>query len=78
MNKIKRIAMQLIERYNGLFTTDFEANKQLLNRVAVFHSKELRNEVAGYITRYMMRQQGAVVEQHGEEQVQIQERDDQG
>jgi Ribosomal protein S17E len=54
MNRIKRIAMQLIERYDGVFTTDFESNKQLLNKIAVFRSKELRNEVAGYITRYMM------------------------
>ncbi len=54
MNRIKRIAMQLIERYDGAFTTDFESNKQLLNKIAIFRSKELRNEVAGYITRYMM------------------------
>lgn len=55
MNRIKRIAMQLLERYDGMFTTDFESNKELLEKIAVFRSKELRNEVAGYITRYVMR-----------------------
>ncbi len=55
MNRIRRIAMQLLERYDGMFTTDFESNKELLERIAVFRSKELRNEVAGYITRHIMR-----------------------
>ncbi|MEM4400718.1 MAG: 30S ribosomal protein S17e [Candidatus Nitrosocaldus sp.] len=55
MNRIKRIAMQLLERYDGMFTTDFESNKELLEKIAIFRSKELRNEVAGYITRHVMR-----------------------
>ncbi len=53
MNRIKRIAIQLIERYPDLFTTDFETNKEAVNRVAIFRSKELRNRVVGYITDYM-------------------------
>ncbi|MFN4336993.1 MAG: 30S ribosomal protein S17e [Candidatus Nitrosocaldus sp.] len=59
MNRIRRIAMQLLERYDGMFTTDFESNKELLERIAVFRSKELRNEVAGYITRHVMRRSSA-------------------
>ena len=53
MNRIRRIALQLIERYPNLFTTDFEKNKELLNSIAIFRSKELRNKVAGYITDHM-------------------------
>lgn len=53
MNRIKRIAMQLIDRYPDLFATDFENNKEKINKVAVFRSKELRNKVVGYITNYM-------------------------
>lgn len=53
MNRIKRIAMQLIERHPDLFTTDFEANKKAVNNIAIFRSKELRNRVVGYITDYM-------------------------
>ncbi|MEM1951191.1 MAG: 30S ribosomal protein S17e [Candidatus Nitrosocaldus sp.] len=55
MNRIRRIAMQLLEKYDGMFSTDFESNKELLEKIAVFRSKELRNEVAGYITRHIMR-----------------------
>ena len=53
MNRIKRISMQLLERYTDMFTDDFEKNKGILNKVAVIRSKGLRNEVAGYITIYM-------------------------
>jgi small subunit ribosomal protein S17e len=53
MNRIKRIAIQLIERYPDLFTTDFNTNKESINKVATFRSKELRNKVVGYITDYM-------------------------
>lgn len=51
MNRIKRYALTLLERYPTLFTDDFEGNKELLKKVARITSKELRNEVAGYITR---------------------------
>ncbi len=59
MNRIRRIAMQLLERYDGMFSTDFESNKELLDKIAIFRSKELRNEVAGYITRHIMRKASA-------------------
>jgi small subunit ribosomal protein S17e len=72
MNRIKRIAMQLIERYDGAFTTDFESNKQLLNKIAIFRSKELRNEVAGYITRYMMSSSNIANKKEEEENMQEQ------
>lgn len=53
MNRIKRISMQLLERYGELFSTDFDKNKEVLGTVAVFRSKGLRNEVAGHITNYL-------------------------
>ena len=53
MNRIKRISMQLLERYGDMFSIDFDKNKEVLNKVAVIRSKGLRNEVAGYITGYM-------------------------
>jgi len=53
MNRIKRISMQLLERYGEMFSIDFDKNKEVLSKVAVIRSKGLRNEVAGYITGYM-------------------------
>jgi len=53
MNRIKRISMQLLQRYGDMFSIDFDKNKEVLNKVAVIRSKGLRNEIAGYITGYM-------------------------
>ena len=53
MNRIKRISMQLLERYGDMFSIDFDKNKEVLTKIAVIRSKGLRNEVAGYITGYM-------------------------
>jgi len=53
MNRIKRISMQLLEKYGEMFSIDFDKNKEVLSKVAIIRSKGLRNEVAGYITGYM-------------------------
>jgi small subunit ribosomal protein S17e len=49
---IKRNAIEILKKYPDQFTDDFEENKQVLNKIAEFQSKSLRNKVAGYITRY--------------------------
>ena len=53
MDRVRRISLQIVDRHPSLFTTDFERNKELLGKVVVIRSKELRNEVAGYITKLM-------------------------
>ncbi|MEM3427585.1 MAG: 30S ribosomal protein S17e [Nitrososphaerales archaeon] len=53
LNRIRRLSMMLLEKHSSLFTTDFEKNKEVLSQIAVIRSKELRNEIAGYITRIM-------------------------
>jgi len=55
--KVKYIAEQLLEEFPNYFTTDFEENKRLLEKVATFHSKKLRNQVAGYIVHLLKKQQ---------------------
>ncbi|MFQ5920838.1 MAG: hypothetical protein ACE5JV_02340 [Nitrososphaerales archaeon] len=70
MNRIKRISMQLLEKYADLFSTDYEKNKEVIGRVAVFRSKGLRNEVTGYITNYVRAEidSQSQVEEAGEEE----------
>jgi len=48
---IKRIALELLERYPEMFTIDFEENKTKVNEMTDLISKTMRNRVAGYITR---------------------------
>nr|AOZ56062.1 ribosomal protein S17E [uncultured korarchaeote] len=59
---IKRIAYKLVREYPELWTTDFEHNKRMLQKIAIVRSKVYRNRIAGYITRLKVREiQGTLV-----------------
>ncbi len=51
MDRVRRISEEIVAKYPGLFGTDYEQNKEQLNKVAMVHSKMLRNKIAGYITK---------------------------
>ena len=46
---VKRLAKELIETHNGVFTTDFEENKKLVQEYSTVSTKHLRNKIAGYV-----------------------------
>lgn len=50
---IKRTARELISRHKGMFSIDFDANREKLGAVLDVEGKFLRNRIAGYITRLM-------------------------
>jgi small subunit ribosomal protein S17e len=50
VDRVRRLATALWERHRDQFTTDFEQNKATLGRISVIRSKQLRNELAGYMT----------------------------
>ena len=52
---VKRLTLQLVKQHKPLFTTDFVANKKLVERLLTNPSKKIRNTVAGYVTRLMQR-----------------------
>ena len=52
MDRIKRIANELLEKYPNRFSTNFDENKETIKQIAVVRSKLLRNKIAGYITSY--------------------------
>lgn len=52
---IKRVALELLRKHGDLFTTDFETNKQLVGELTDTTSKQLRNRIAGYVTRLKQR-----------------------
>lgn len=59
MNRIKRISSEVLQKYPDRFGVEFESNKKVVNEVAVVRSKVLRNEIAGYITSHIRKQQAA-------------------
>lgn len=54
---IKRVAIELVERFPEKFTEDFDHNKKMVSELADFQGKSLRNRVAGYVTRYRLQQE---------------------
>jgi small subunit ribosomal protein S17e len=54
---IKRNTLKMFSLYKDKFTTDFVKNKLLVNELAEFQSKKLRNVIAGYVTRLKKQQE---------------------
>ncbi len=58
---IKRFAMKLLNEYRDRFTQDFEHNKKVLRKICkekgYLISAKVRNQVAGYITRILDREE---------------------
>jgi len=52
---IKRIAQDLFDARAEEFSTDFNKNKETVNKLASFESNRMRNVVSGYITRLKKR-----------------------
>jgi len=50
-HRLKRIANEIFEEYSKDISTDFEKNKEYLNRVMIGGNKQLRNRVAGLLVR---------------------------
>lgn len=48
---IKRIAEDLVKKFPGRFTTDFENNKKVVAELADITTVKMRNRIAGYVTR---------------------------
>ena len=48
---VKQLGTVLLERYPDAFNTEFETNKENVERLTSVESKGVRNRIAGYITR---------------------------
>jgi small subunit ribosomal protein S17e len=56
VNRIKRIATEVMALHKSKFGTDFAQNKKALDEIAIVRSKGLKNEISGYITTYIKRE----------------------
>ncbi|MDD5182183.1 MAG: 30S ribosomal protein S17e [Candidatus Nanoarchaeia archaeon] len=53
---VKRMTRKIIEHFPDRFTKEFSKNKALLKEVTETPSKQLRNKIAGSITRTLKTQ----------------------
>ena len=53
VDRIKRLSYEVLDKHKSKFNDSFTDNKKLLDQVAIIRSKGLKNEVAGYITKFI-------------------------
>ena len=56
MDRIKRLSFQVLDQHKSKFTENFTDNKKLLGDLAIIRSKGLKNEIAGYITKFIKKE----------------------
>ncbi|QUC64911.1 hypothetical protein NsoK4_01110 [Nitrosopumilus sp. K4] len=56
MDRIKRLSYEVLDKHQSKFGEDFADNKKILDQISIIRSKGLKNEVAGYITKYVKKQ----------------------
>ena len=50
---IKRVSIELINKYPQAFNKDFDNNKEMVETLTDVQTVPMRNKIAGYITRYL-------------------------
>jgi small subunit ribosomal protein S17e len=53
VDRIKKLSLEILKNYKIDFGIDFKDNKKTLERISIIRSKGLKNEIAGYITKYI-------------------------
>ena len=86
MDRIKRLTKEVLEHHQSKFGEDFAENKKILNQISIVRSKGLKNELAGYITKFIKKEnniqkmkeeqaakQASIVEETINEDIEIEE-----
>lgn len=66
---IKRVAIELVNKYNDKFSEDFDHNKKMVAELTDVKGNTFRNRIAGYVTTYRKNWEAATVEQTDDEPV---------
>ena len=56
MDRIKRLSYEVLNGHKSRFGEDFAGNKKALDQISIVRSKGLKNEIAGYITKYIKKE----------------------
>lgn len=69
VDRVTRLSTEVLKQHADKFTTDFAENKKILGQVAIIRSKSLKNEMAGYITKYIKQLNSKKTKQEEQEAV---------
>ena len=53
MDRVRILANEVLKDFRNKFGVDFKENKAALEEISVITSKELKNEIVGYITKFI-------------------------
>ena len=53
VDRIKRLSYEVLDKHKSKFNESFSDNKKSLDKVTIIRSKGLKNEIAGYITKFI-------------------------
>ncbi len=56
MDRVRKISNELMNKFQNKFGIDFELNKKTVMELAKITSKQLRNQIAGFITSYLRKE----------------------
>ena len=56
MDRIKRLSYDVLDEHKSKFGVDFADNKKVLDQISIIRSKGLKNEIAGYITKFIKKE----------------------
>lgn len=56
VNRVRKLSMEILDKYESSFGENFEDNKKTLMEISAITSKELKNEIAGFITKTIKRE----------------------
>jgi small subunit ribosomal protein S17e len=56
VDRIKRLSYEVLVDHKPKFGEDFADNKKVLDQIAIIRSKGLKNEIAGYITKFIKKE----------------------
>jgi len=56
VDRIKRLSYEVLVDHKTKFGEDFADNKKALDQVSIVRSKGLKNEIAGYITKFIKKE----------------------
>lgn len=62
-DQVKRTARELVRRFPDKFSDNFEENKLLVGKLVQGPSRKVRNQIAGYIARYLAGQEEEISEE---------------
>lgn len=56
MDRVRKISIEILDKHPSQFGEDFSENKKTLEKLAVVRSKQLRNKIAGFITKHIKKE----------------------